>query len=75
MNHYLAQKLAADRARELRMDGTAARGRGLHLQTFAGGPGAARPRPGNSVRRRAGWTLVAIGLRLATTPDALSGPR
>ena len=28
-----------------------------------------RPGPRNSVRHRAGWTLVEIGLRLARTSD------
>lgn len=57
MNPYLAEKLTDQRVRELRP-----------------GAGVSRPHvaprgPRNSVRHRAGWTLVTIGLRLAATPD------
>lgn len=57
MNPYLAQRLAAEHARE------------LCAQAPDGRPRAGRPAPRGSVRRRAGWTLVTIGLRLAATPD------
>jgi hypothetical protein len=30
---------------------------------------AQRPSPRNSVRHRAGWTLIEVGLRLAGTSD------
>ena len=43
---------------------------GQHADESRRRPGQARPHvtgqgPGNSVRHRAGWTLVEIGLRLA----------
>jgi hypothetical protein len=55
MHPYLKEQLARERARELRMQAQRAR------------PGHRRPGPRGSVRRRAGWTLVEIGLRLAGT--------
>jgi hypothetical protein len=66
MNPFLAQHLAEHHLRELR---TNAREPGLRARPSNRGRGPARPRPGNSVRHRAGWTLVAIGLRLAAPPD------
>jgi hypothetical protein len=52
MHPYLMEQLAAQRADELRR---------------SGGPRPHVTRPGarGSVRHRAGWTLVAVGLRLA----------
>jgi hypothetical protein len=66
MNPYLAQRLAEHHMRELR---TNAREPGLQARPSHRRRDPARPGPGNSVRHRAGWTLVAIGLRLAGTPD------
>lgn len=57
MNPFLAEKLTDQRVRELRPGASVGR---PHV-------GAHGPR--NSVRHRAGWTLVTIGLRLAATPD------
>jgi len=58
MNPYLARKLTDQRMRDIR--------RAMH----EGRPHSARHRPRNrSVRHRAGWTLVTIGLRLAATTD------
>jgi hypothetical protein len=53
MHPHLLNELASQRADELR--------RPSHL----GRPHVSRPGPRNSVRHRAGWTLVEIGLRLA----------
>jgi hypothetical protein len=55
MHPYLIEQLARQRARELRM----LAGHGRQRRT--------RPGPRTTVRHRAGWTLVAIGLRLAGT--------
>jgi hypothetical protein len=41
----------------------------LHAAAGRARPHVAPPRPRNSVRHRAGWTLVEIGLRLAGVPD------
>ena len=55
MNPYVSELLAADRARELHAQAQ------LHVR---------RPGPRNSLRHRAGWTLVEVGLRVAgTSPD------
>jgi hypothetical protein len=44
--------------------------RGSELRAEAGcRPHVTPPGPRNSVRHRAGWTLVEIGLRLAGTSD------
>jgi hypothetical protein len=53
MHPYLMTELASQHADDLRTQ--AHQGR-LHVT---------RPGPRNSVRHRAGWTLVEIGLRLA----------
>jgi len=52
MNPYISELLAADRARELRAQAQ------LHVQ---------RRGPRNSLRHRAGWTMVEVGLRVAGT--------
>ena len=57
MHPYLMQELASQHAAELR----AARGQARPHVIATG--------PRNSVRHRAGWTLVEIGLRLAGTSD------
>jgi hypothetical protein len=58
MHPYMSEQLAREHARELRMQAQRAR------------PRSRRPGPRRSVRRRAGWTLVEIGLRLAgTSPE------
>jgi hypothetical protein len=57
MHPYLMNELAGQHADELRAQAHQAR------------PHVTRPGPRNSVRRRAGWTLVEIGLRLAGTSD------
>jgi hypothetical protein len=50
---------------------TSQRGRELVMQAQRAGPRVMRPGPRSSVRHRAGWTLIEIGLRLAgTSPDA-----
>jgi len=56
MHPWTMNQLAIQRNSELR---AAARGR----------PHVIPPGPRNSVRHRAGWTLVEIGLRLAGTSD------
>jgi hypothetical protein len=56
MHPWTMNELAIQRTRELRAAG-------------GGRPHAMPPGPRNSVRHRAGWTLVAIGLRLAGTSD------
>jgi hypothetical protein len=53
MHPNLLNELASQRADELRHPPGHAR------------PYVSRPGPRNSVRHRAGWTLVEIGLRLA----------
>ena len=55
MHPYLRELIASEHARELRAQAQQAR------------PHVKRPVPRNSVRHRAGWTLVEIGLRLAGT--------
>jgi hypothetical protein len=55
MHPELMNELASQRADELR------------LQPRPGRPHVSRPGPRNTVRHRAGWTLVEIGLRLAGT--------
>ena len=55
MHPYISELVASERARELRAQAQQAR---LHVQ---------RPGPRNSLRHRAGWTLVEVGLRLAGT--------
>ena len=57
MNPYQAEKLNDQRVRELRAGASVSR------------PHVTAHGPRNSVRHRAGWTLVTIGLRLAATPD------
>ena len=55
MNPYVSELLAVDRARELHAQAQ------LHVR---------RRGPRNSLRHRAGWTLVEVGLRVAgTSPD------
>ena len=56
MHPQLLNQLASQHADELR------------LQPSPGRPHLRRPGPRNSVRHRAGWTLVEIGLRLAGGP-------
>jgi hypothetical protein len=53
MHPHLLNQLASQHADELR------------LPPRQGRPHVSRPGPRNSVRHRAGWTLVEIGLRLA----------
>jgi hypothetical protein len=55
MHPHLMNQLASQHADELR------------LQPHQGRPHVSRPGPRNSVRHRAGRTLVEIGLRLAGT--------
>ena len=55
MHPYISELVASERARELRSQAEQAR---LHVQ---------RPGPRNSLRHRAGWTLVEVGLRVAGT--------
>jgi hypothetical protein len=55
MHPYLMNELAKQHAADLRGD----RAR----------PHMIAPGPRNSVRHRAGWTLIEIGLRLAGTSD------
>ena len=57
MHPYTINQLTIQRTSELR--GDAGRGR----------PHVTPPGPRNSVRHRAGWTLVEIGLRLAGGTD------
>ena len=57
MHPYLMDQLASQRAAELR----ASRGQAR--------PRVIAPGPRNSVRHRAGWTLVELGLRLAGPSD------
>jgi len=57
MHPYTMSRLAIQHTDELRADAGRAR------------PHATPPRPRNSVRHRAGRTLVEIGLRLAGLPD------
>ena len=53
MHPHLLNELPSQHADELR------------LPPRAGRPHVSQPGPRNSVRHRAGWTLVEIGLRLA----------
>jgi len=55
MHPYISELVASERARELRAQAHQAR---LHVQ---------RRGPRNSLRHRAGWTLVEVGLRVAGT--------
>ena len=55
MHPYISELVASERGRELRAQAQQAR---LRVQ---------RPGPRNSLRHRAGWTLVEVGLRLAGT--------
>jgi hypothetical protein len=55
MHPELMNQLASQHADELR------------LQPCPGRPHVGRPGPRTTVRHRAGWTLVEIGLRLAGT--------
>ncbi len=57
MNPHQMKQLVSQHTGELRTQAHQAR---LHVQ---------RPGPRNSVRHRAGWTLVEIGLRLAGPSD------
>jgi hypothetical protein len=57
MHPHQMEQIASQRAAELRAQAHLAR---RHVQ---------RPGPRNSVRHRAGWTLVEIGLRLAGGSD------
>jgi hypothetical protein len=67
MNPYLARKLTEQHVRDLHLDAQAAR----PLVTRHGPRARGRYRSAahRSVRQRAGWTLVTIGLRLAATAD------
>jgi hypothetical protein len=42
--------------------------RAAELRAEAGGRGPVRVRSAHSLRTRLGWTLVEVGLRLATRP-------
>lgn len=55
MHPHQMEQLVSQHTQELRRQAHLAR---LRVQ---------RPRPRNSVRHRAGWTLVELGLRLAGT--------
>jgi hypothetical protein len=57
MHPYTMIRLASQHTSELRSAAVRAR------------PHVTPPRPRNSVRHRAGWTLVEIGLRLAGAAD------
>jgi hypothetical protein len=57
MHPYQMEQIVSQRTEELRAQAHLAR---RHVQ---------RPGPRNSVRHRAGWTLVEIGLRLAGGSD------
>jgi hypothetical protein len=57
MHPHQMQRIIDQRGEELRTQAHRAR---LHVQ---------RPGPRNTVRHRAGWTLIEIGLRLAGTSD------
>jgi len=57
MHPYTMSELAIQHANE------------LHAAAGRARPHVSPPRPRNSVRHRAGWTLVEIGLRLAGGPD------
>lgn len=57
MHPYTMSRLASQHASELRTAVRRAR------------PHVIPPRPRDTVRHRAGWTLVEIGLRLAGGPD------
>jgi hypothetical protein len=57
MHPHMMNELAIQHANELRAAAHRAR------------PHVTPPGPRNSVRHRAGWTLVEIGLRLAGTSD------
>ena len=62
MHPYIIEQLAGERARELRTQADQSR---LGTQAHQSGLRRTRPVPRNTVRHRAGWTLVEIGLRLA----------
>jgi hypothetical protein len=62
MNPFLAQQLASQRGQQLRPQAREPRAQARPRRRR---PHAARLGPSRSVRHRAGWTLVAIGLRLA----------
>ena len=55
MHPSISELVASERARELRAQAQQAR---LRVQ---------RPGPRNSLRHRAGWTLIEVGLRVAGT--------
>ena len=55
MHPYISELVAGEHARELRAQAQQAR---LRVQ---------RPGPRNSLRHRAGWTLVEVGLSVAGT--------
>jgi len=60
MHPHQMEQLASQHAAELRAQRTQAHLARRHVK---------RPGPRNSVRHRAGWTLVEIGLRLAGGSD------
>ena len=62
MHPYIVEQLASEHARELRTQADQSR---LCTQAHVGGRRRTRPVPRNTVRHRAGWTLVEIGLRMA----------
>ena len=55
MHPYIWELMAGERAHELRAQAQQAR---LRVQ---------RPGPRNSLRHRAGWTMIEVGLRVAGT--------
>lgn len=57
MHPYQMEQLVSQRAQEIRTQGNLAR-RHVH-----------HPGPRNSVRHRAGWRLIELGLRLAGGSD------
>jgi hypothetical protein len=80
MHSHLNEQLAAERVRELRTQAQHSRlsAQAQHSSQCSGcaqaqhsGPRGMRPAQRSTVRHRAGWTLVEIGLRLAGgSPDA-----
>ncbi|MFF6913224.1 hypothetical protein [Streptomyces sp. NPDC012466] len=42
--------------------------RAAELRAEAGATGPVRPTPAHDLRTRLGWTLIEVGLRLATRP-------
>ncbi|MFC9680278.1 hypothetical protein [Streptomyces sp. NPDC056948] len=46
--------------------------RAAELRAEAGAPGPVRARHTHNLRARLGWTLVEVGLRLATRPGTVA---